>query len=464
MTGVTEKLVKFAVTTGYDQLPDDIIHEAKRCLLDCIGCALAGTTTDKGKYAIQLARRLGGPPESTIIGTGDKLSVCNTAFANGEITNAMDFDVGSDPHHSPPCLMSASLSTAECSNASGKDLILAFIIGAEVSARIASGLPQMLRLSETGIWELAPGHGFGSCSIGAAASAGKILKLDHLKMSHALGISAFATPVPTYARWCQSPPTPMTKYAFIGWISMAGVTSALLAEMGYTGDTTVLDGEYGFWRFHSNEKSCWDSQKVAERLGEDWYWLVTRKMYKPFPSCGIFMTTLKGFIKLIDENNLKADDIDEVSIRIAIPLLRDANSVFYNREIKTGIDAQFSAPFLFAAAACGIRESYKWQDSASISDPRILKFMDKVSVGEWNEYPKIGGTVPNIIPYSIEIRAKGKRFGDQKTISNKQGNMQENTWMTDKELLEKFRINASRILPSSKIDRAASLILGIGKG
>jgi 2-methylcitrate dehydratase PrpD len=138
-------------------------------------------------------------------------------------------------------------------------------------------------------------------------------------MSHALGISAFAAQVPTYARWCQSLPIPMTKYAFIGWISMAGVTSTLLAKIGYTGDRAVLDSEYGFWRFHSNERSCWDPQKVSQRLGEDWYWLVTRRMYKPFPSCGIFMTTLKGFIKLVDENKLRLNDIDEVSVRIATP-------------------------------------------------------------------------------------------------------------------------------------------------
>ena len=261
MAGVTQKLVNFAVDTKFEELPLDAVHEAKRCILDCIGCALAGLDTNKGKYAIQLARRLGGQPESTIIGVGDKVSVSNAAFANAELINALDFDVGSDPHHAPPCLIPANLAMVEYTGASGKDLILSFVVGAEISARLAAGLPVMLKRSETGAWELSPGHGHGCCSIGAAASVGKILKFDSEKMSHAFGISAFAAPVPTYARWSQSPPVPMTKYAFIGWTSMAGVTSALLADTGFTGDTTVLDGEYGFWRFHSNDRSSLGSAK-----------------------------------------------------------------------------------------------------------------------------------------------------------------------------------------------------------
>ena len=74
MVGVTQELVNFAVDTKFGDLPQEVVHEAKRCLLDCIGCGLAGVTTDKGKFAIQLARRLGGPPESTVIGVGGKLS------------------------------------------------------------------------------------------------------------------------------------------------------------------------------------------------------------------------------------------------------------------------------------------------------------------------------------------------------------------------------------------------------
>jgi 2-methylcitrate dehydratase PrpD len=461
MENVTQTLVNFAVGTKFEKLPPDLVHEAKRCILDCIGCALAGADTNKGKYAVQLAKRLGGQPEATIIGAENKVSVCNAAFANGELINALDFDVGSDPHHAPPCLIPASLATAENAGASGKDLILALVTGLEISARIAAGLPVMLKRSEAGTWELTPGHGHGCCSIGAAASAGKILKFDFEKMSRAFGISAFAAPVPTYARWSQSLPIPMTKYAFIGWTSMAGVTSALLADIGYTGDTTVLDGEFGFWRFHSNDKSFWDPQKVIGQIGEKWYWLTSRRMYKPYPSCGIFMTSLGGFINLIDKNNLKAEDMEYVKVRIAIPLLKEPNTVWYNREIKTGIDAQFSAPYLFAAAANGIRAASDWQDSRTIKDARILKFMNKVSVSEWSDCPDMSGSGPNSIPYAIEIKSKGKIFKEDKIYTIQEQEILKNSWMPDTELIRKFKGNAARQLPGPQADKAASLIMGL---
>jgi 2-methylcitrate dehydratase PrpD len=90
---------RFVVGIKFEDLPEDVVYETKRVLLDSIGCAIAGITSDKGKISIQLARRLGGPPESSIIGIGDKVSCSNAAFANGELINALDYDA---IYHIPP--------------------------------------------------------------------------------------------------------------------------------------------------------------------------------------------------------------------------------------------------------------------------------------------------------------------------------------------------------------------------
>ena len=98
MNSFGQELARFVVETKFEHLPEAVVHEARRIFLDSIGCALAGITTDKGKISIALARRLGGPPESAIIGIGDKVSYCNAAFANGELINRWD----SDPVVVPP--------------------------------------------------------------------------------------------------------------------------------------------------------------------------------------------------------------------------------------------------------------------------------------------------------------------------------------------------------------------------
>src|SRR5512147_2690489 len=98
MRKITEDLLRFIVGTTYDSLPDQAIHEAKRSLLDAMGCALAGIATDKGRIAASVSGRLGGTAESTIIGLGGKVSCSNAAMANGELINALDYDAISHVH------------------------------------------------------------------------------------------------------------------------------------------------------------------------------------------------------------------------------------------------------------------------------------------------------------------------------------------------------------------------------
>ena len=92
MDTVMEKLVGFARDTGYDDLPQEVVKETKRVLLDSLGCALCGHWMDRGKIAVKVARRLGGVPESSIIGTGNRVSCAVAAFCNGELMNTQDFD------------------------------------------------------------------------------------------------------------------------------------------------------------------------------------------------------------------------------------------------------------------------------------------------------------------------------------------------------------------------------------
>ena len=130
MSSLSQELARFVVETKFEDLPGEVVYEAKRLLLDSIGCAIAGITSDTGKISVGLARRLGGPPESSIIGLGDKVSCCNAAFVNGELIRALDYDA---VYHIPPFVIPPSLALAESVRASGRDLILATVLGHEIS-------------------------------------------------------------------------------------------------------------------------------------------------------------------------------------------------------------------------------------------------------------------------------------------------------------------------------------------
>ncbi len=453
MNGTMQQLVDFIVGISYEDMPAAVQCESKRVLLDSIGVAIAGLATDKGKYSVELSRRLGGPPESTILGIGDRLSCVNAGFANGELINALDMDATLMPGHVTPYVLPAPLALAESVRASGKELLVAIVLAHEIAARVgraltaASYMTELLGREEA---PFAPMYNFNVSIFGGAAGAGKILRLNQEKMAQALGIVSYSAPVPASLKWARVMPAFMLKYAPSGWMAQAEINSVLLAQMGYTGDTSVLDGEYGFWKFMPNAQ--WDPGRLTGRLGERWSFLATH--YKPYPCCRVMHSGLDGFTKIIDENNLYPEDIEQVRVFLdpttALPL-------WQNREIGNQVDAQFSVPYVFAAAAHRIRLGPDWQDSETIKNPKVLEFMKKVSVGSHPEFNKTFKESPRTELSLVEVVAKGQTFR-QETMFAKGTHSPEAFRLTDEELAEKFRNNASRMLPGDKIEKAVESI------
>jgi len=460
-------MVKFVTATKFGDLPGPVVHETKRVLLDSIGCALGGIATEKGKFSIELARRLGGVPESSILGIGDRTSCATAAFANGELINALDMDaILLPPGHIAPFVIPPPLALAESVDASGEDIISAVAIAHEISVRLAKALNLSPGVFNTeGEFIYAPVEGYGQAIFGGAAAAGRVLKLNEEKMSSALGIAGHICPVPTFMKWARTVPSTLTKYQSAGWVSQGGVTAALLADTGYYGDASVLDGDYAFWRFFGAEK--WDPEHLTDQLGERWHFLATQ--YKPYPCCRIIHASLDCFTKIMDENNIAADDMDRVEVRLGI--LSDL-PLWKNRKITNEVDAQFSIPYVFAVAAHRIKRGPDWQSQANMTNPQLLKFMDKVSAQWHPETAKVRQESLKLIKEdpraatvslaSVKVEAGGKAY-EEETKYPKGVNSPEQFRTTDEELIRKFTSNASYILPVAKIDRAIQLIMELEK-
>jgi 2-methylcitrate dehydratase PrpD len=439
VVSVTQELVDFTVDTAYQDLPSKVVRECKHLLLDSTGCALGGLNTEKGRISVALAKRMGGSLESTIIGTGNKVSSASAAFANGELINALDYDALFFPDHVSPFVLAAPLAIAELVGASGKDLIVAIALSHELPPRIAAGL-----VSKEGFALGVPGYGL--CIFGGAAAAGKMLKLSKEKMCHALGIAGRMCPIPTLMKFATTVPSTMDKYMSAGWISQAEVTSVLLAEMGYIGDREVLDGEHGFWRSFTSDG--WNPGAVTKGLGQDWY-LPGNVSYKAYPCCGAMQGALKRFCELIDENNLQPDDIEQVRVLLN-PLVE--LPLWQNRQIQTHIEAQFNVAYVFAVAAYRVEIGPQWQDPNTFRNPEIVEFMNKISFDTYSNYYTMASQPV------VEVMAKGKGSNERKVYSK--GFVFPGTaGMNDEELVQKFRRNASGILSQRDTDRAIRTIL-----
>lgn len=267
MERVTENLTKFATELQFSDLPQEIIHETKYVLLDSIGAMILGQSTEAGKIALEVARRLGGPAESSVIGTSDKLSCTNAAFANAQLMNAIDYDAISMVHD-VPYLISPPLALAETVRTSGKNLLVSIALALEISKRISLATPTFL--------------GMSASAFGAAAGAARILNLGKEKTPHAIGLAGYLCPPDTMAKWTGIHPSPMAHYGLPGWGANAGVVAALLAQKGFTGDTQVFEGELCYWRYTG--KTEWNSDTVIDDLGKTW--MSKGIIFKPWP-CGL---------------------------------------------------------------------------------------------------------------------------------------------------------------------------------
>mgnify|MGYP001153170424 CR=1 FL=1 len=442
---IMQKLVDFIVDIRHEDLPPLVVQESKRVLLDSIGVAIAGLAIDKGKYAVELARRLGGPAESTIVGVGDKVSCTSAAFANGELINALDMDALLIPSHVSPYVIPATLALAESAGASGKDLIIANVLAHELSARLGRAI------TSVGYATL---YGLNLCVIGGAAGAGKVVKLDKEKMAHALGLACYMAPSPVSMRFSYALPPSMVKYAPAGSMAQAEILAVLLAEMGYTGDKGVFDGEHGFWEFMPQAQ--WDPQRLSDKLGDRWSFLATH--YKPYPCCRLMHSGLDGFIKIIEENNLHPEDIEQVKV-FSNPGFDFP--VFRNREITTSIGAQFSTAYPFAAAAYRVGLG-NWQDTQTINDPKIIEFMGKVNFAPHPEFEAKFRENPRTDLSLVEVVAKGQTFR-QETMFAKGTHSPPQFRLSDDELVAKFRSNTSRALPQGKVDKAVESLLHLDR-
>ncbi|MFQ5826945.1 MAG: MmgE/PrpD family protein, partial [Dehalococcoidia bacterium] len=406
MNTLTQQLADFVVEARYEDLPQAVVHEAKRILLDSIGCALAGMVAEKGRLSAGLARRLGGPPESSILGTRDKVSCASAAFANGELINALDFDAILLPAiHVSPFVLPPALALGESTGASGRDLILAVVLGHELSARVASGLSGIRTIvaegPERGKVQWQAVHGYSANAFGSVASAGKMLNLDAGQMANAMGIAGYNAPMQTGAQWHHSGTDALVKYASAGWIAQMGTTAALLAETGYTGDVTVLDGDLSFWRFAGSER--WRPEAVSRNLGQKWH--ILNMHYKPYPCCGIIHGSLDCFTAIVDENNLAPEEIEQVKVWLD-PLSEEP--LWQSRQIDSEVQAQFSVPYVFAVAAHGVGLGAEWQSHSTKKSPRIEGFMDKVSFATHPDFGRAALSDRTAQMARVDVQARGR--------------------------------------------------------
>src|SRR5712672_4693731 len=317
--GLTRSLARFIVTTRFEDLPENVRHEAKRTLLNWVGCAIGACRQDTVTNVIAALAPFAGPGQATLLGRRERMDILNAALVNGISSHVLDFD---DTHplttiHPAAPVAPALLALTEHQPVNGRDFVLALVLGVETACRIGNAV--VPAHYEAG-W-----HITGTAGVfGSAAATGRILGLNEQQMCWALGLAA-AQPVGLQEMFGS-----MTKSFHPGQAAQNGLTAALLAHKGYTASEHGLEAKRGWLNVLST--AC-DYAAFA-----DGGWEILNNSYKPF-ACGLVVhPVIDGCIQLRDQNHLAADMIDRIEVAVH-PRVMDVTAI---KEPRTGLEGKFS--------------------------------------------------------------------------------------------------------------------------
>ena len=426
MPTYAENLAQYATNLRFDDLPTQVVRQAKVTLRDSIACGVSGARVNKPwcKAALQLVRHQGGTKHATVWHFGDRTSDLGAAFINAMFAHSMDFNDDLGGVQIGAIVPMTALAVGEAVGASGTDVIAAMTIGYDLAARIAQTVDaQALFLS--GIQPTAWIGGFA-----ATAVAGRLLDQNVSQLAAALGIVAsFAAGPMEFLRHGTD-----TKRFHPAKCAHSGVMAARLASFGMTGPQTIFEGEFGAFNALSGSPKL---ECLVADLGTRFEIMNTR--IKPLPFADGNLGPLEGVLAIMQENGIDAESIDHIHCRVIPSLIPFVFEFHGDRSKKyrpvTELDAQTSLPFCLAVGI--LRDgnvTFENFDPSNYADPEIHKLADKVTA-EGDSSLRGRNVCPVDLSTVVSLAAKnGETY--TKRIEHHRGDPRNP--MSDEELRNKF--------------------------
>jgi 2-methylcitrate dehydratase PrpD len=366
LDGINELLVQYVDELTFNRLPQEVVDETKKFILDTIGVGLAGAREPGCREVVDVAKTWSSNPAgSSVIFYKDKVAPPEAAFANSVLMHALDFDdtLDSSAMHTHVSSLPAALALAEVQKGtSGKDLITAVCLGVDITCRIASAITTPLSWIRT-----------ATCgSFGAAAAAAKVLHLQEKAILATLGVVYSQTAGNAQCLVDGG----LVKRMQPGFSARSGVLSAALASRGVTGAINIFEGDYGFYNLYERGKV--NTERVAENLGE--HFGVMDLSIKPYPCCRMTHAAIDAALELSGLHVIDPGSIQKTEVSVSKMVFDMVGAPFQIRE-NPQVDAQFSIPYTVAVALCngGVLLSDFTPETVKGSAP-VLELARKVTV------------------------------------------------------------------------------------
>jgi 2-methylcitrate dehydratase PrpD len=419
-----QKLAERFARLSYRQIPEESRRAVKRLLLDYFGVAAAGSQTESGVVAREFAALQGTAPEATLIGGTGRVPMAAASFANAISSHSIeldDIDVLALFHFSPP-VFSAALAVAEAQGVTGKDLMTALAAGCEMMERASTAANNDLRNRAF--------HTTPTCGVfGATVAAAKLMKLNAAKLTSALGLAGAQA-----SGLMEMYGPSMQKRFNPGPAARNGVTSAMMAKLGFTGADTIFEGERGFLRAFAGRS---DGAALERGLADPYDLKIE---FKPYSCARPIHNAIDCALEI-----RRRDKPDLDAIRsIVVKRHPDWARYHQNKAPRTYHEAQVSLPYSVAVALIEGKALLAQYSDRKLKQPTIKRLMEAARIEEDSSLPR------GVSCHMTITTADGKEYVSQ--IDFPKGSI-ENP-MSDDELRVKFESLAAPVLGDK---RAAEL-------
>jgi 2-methylcitrate dehydratase len=366
MKTVASGLAELVSAIGFNTLPEEVVSETKRRVLDALGCSFGGSHGEPSMIMRNVVADLGGKPESTVFGASDRTSCEKAALVNSTMLRYLDYmDSHAGPDACHPCFnIPPCLAVAERAGASGKDLIAAIVAGYEIQIRFQESCQIGSRGWFSGTY----------LEFSVPLAVGKLLGLDVNRLTHALAISA------THANALSvnsGGSIPASKSVADAMVASTGILGALMAGAGMTGPTNILDrgGE-----FEKAVAGRIDRERLLAPLAELKLMEVNTKWFNTVRTA---QTAVTSMFNLLQRHRFTWRDVDAVTLFLPTKEHVGHDGIWnspsrlrpQNRDT-----ANHSLVYSFAVAMVDGELGPEQYTDAKLSDPDVLSVIDRTTL------------------------------------------------------------------------------------
>lgn len=431
MTTIVEQLSSYAAALRYDDLPREVVAQAKRLIIDTIGCGLGGYASGPAKIARDLAGIVTSTMPATVLGSGQRTSPDLATFANGVMIRFLDFNDGytstGESGH-PSDSIAAVLSAAEIMQRGGREAIVATVLAYEVFCRICDEA------------DLKP-LGFDHVTVGGMAStaaAARLFGLPEAKIAEAFNlgiapnIALYQTRIGKVSMW---------KGCAYANASRNAVFAAMLAARGMTGPSPIFEGVGGYFKAVTRAPF-----KLAALGGRKDPFKIMECSIKRFPLGQYSQTVVEAALEARTKI-ASADEIAEVRIQTVSAAVRLMAGDPEKWEPATRETADHSMPYTVAVALIHGSVAEHHFDDEYLRDPKIRALAKRVKVETSEEAER---HMPEAMRCNLTLVTKSGATHTA-VVDYHKGHYKNP--MSDAEVEAKFRGLARNVLKPERVDR-----------